>query len=208
MENPASSEVVSRFTKELSVALNARNRYARFHCDRVSLLACEIGTACGLSFDDLTMLHISATLYDIGQIAISDRILSKPERLDHDEWAEMTTHPARSQHIVCSTGLTNVAQIGTIIRHHHEYFNGAGYPDGLAGETIPLLSRILSIADSYDAMATPCVYRPPRTHCEIMAVMRFEENTKFDPSVFRKFAEIIEQDACKLRCCFEAGVTA
>jgi HD-GYP domain-containing protein (c-di-GMP phosphodiesterase class II) len=205
MKNLSSSEALSRFTGALSVAINAGNRYARFHCDRVSLLACEIGAACGLSFDDLTMLHISATLHDIGQIAISHRILCKPERLDEDEWVEMTTHPARSQHMVCSTGLTNVAQIGTIIRHHHEYFNGAGYPDGLAGETIPLLSRILSIADSYDAMATPCAYRRPRTHDEIMDVMRGEENIKFDPSVFRMFTYIIEQDACELRCGYEAG---
>jgi HD-GYP domain-containing protein (c-di-GMP phosphodiesterase class II) len=130
---------------------------------------------------------------------IPDNILLKATSFDQDEWEIMKTHSARGQRIVVATLLTNAAEIGTIIRHHHEYFNGAGYPDGLAGESIPLLSRILSIADSYDAMATLRVYRRDRNHYEIMEVLRSEENIKFDPFVFRKFTGIIEQSPCRTR---------
>jgi HD-GYP domain-containing protein (c-di-GMP phosphodiesterase class II) len=199
MKDLTSFEALSRFTKALSVALHERDPYTRFHCDRVDRLACEIGIACGLSETELTTLRISSTLHDIGKIGVPDSILLKPAALDLDELEGIKTHPARGQRIISATLLPNAAEIGTIIRHHHECFNGEGYPDGLAGESIPLLSRILSIADSYDAMATPRVYQRAKNHAEIMQVMRSEENIKFDPFVFRKFAEIIEQSACRTR---------
>ncbi len=197
MEDVASFEALSRFTKALSVALHERDPYTRLHCDRVDLLACELGIACGLSATDVIMLRIGSVLHDIGKIGISDSVLLKPARLDQAEWAEITTHSIRGQRIVCATQLPNAAEIGTIIRHHHEYLNGAGYPDGLAGESIPLLSRILSIADSYDAMATPRIYQSARNHAEIMEILRSEENIKFDPFIFRKFTEVIEQSSCR-----------
>ena len=197
MKDPTCFEALSQFTKALSVALHERDPYTRFHCERVDQLACEIGIACGLSAGEVTTLRISATLHDIGKIGIADSILLKPAGLDRDEWEEIKTHSERGQRIVCATLLPNADEIGVIIRHHHEYFNGAGYPDGLAGEDIPLLSRILSIADSYDAMATPRVYHRARSHEEIMEVLRSEENVKSDPFVFRKFAEIIERSACR-----------
>jgi len=199
MEDMTSFEALVRFIKSLSVALHERDPHTRFHCDRVGLLTCEIGIACDLSKADLTVLRISSALHDIGKIGIPDKILLKATSFDQDEWEIMKTHSARGQRIVDATLLTNSAEIGTIIRHHHEYFNGAGYPDGLAGESIPLLSRILSIADSYDAMATLRVYQRDRNHHEIMEVLRSEENIKFDPFVFRKFLEIIEQSSCRTR---------
>ncbi|MCK9381690.1 MAG: HD domain-containing protein [Sulfuritalea sp.] len=197
MEDVASFEALSGFTRALSVALHERDPYTRFHCDRVDLLACELGIACGLSATDITMLRISSVLHDIGKIGIPDSVLLKPASLDQDEWEAITTHSIRGQRIACATQLPNAEQIGTVIRHHHEYFNGAGYPDGLAGESIPLLSRILSIADSYDAMATPRIYQRARNHDEIMEILRTEENIKFDPFIFRKFAEVIERSSCR-----------
>lgn len=197
MTDVTSFEALSRFTRALSVALHERDPYTRLHCDRVDLLACELGIACGLSASDVTMLRISSALHDIGKIGIADSVLLKPARLDEDEWNAIRTHSARGQRIACATLLPDAEEIGTIIRHHHEYVNGAGYPDGLAGETIPLLCRILSIADSYDAMATPRIYQRARSHAEIMEILRAEENIKFDPFIFRKFTEVIEQSSCR-----------
>jgi HD-GYP domain-containing protein (c-di-GMP phosphodiesterase class II) len=195
MKDLTNFEELSRFTEALSVALHERDPYTRLHCDRVDFLACEIGVACGLSETELTTLRFSSALHDIGKIGIPDSVLLKPAGFDRDEWEEMKTHSDRGERIVCATPLLNAAEIGAVIRHHHECFDGTGYPDGLAGESIPLLSRILSIADSYDAMATPRVYHQAKNHDEIMQVLHAEENRKSDPFVFRKFKGIIGQSA-------------
>lgn len=198
MDDLTSFEAISRFTKALSVALHERDHYTRWHCERVDRLACELGMACALSETELTTLRVSATLHDIGKIGISDRTLLKPTALDADDWAEMKTHSARGELIVCATLLPSAPEIGLIIRHHHEHFDGSGYPDGLAGENILPLSRMLSMADSYDAMATPRVYHRARSHDEIMAVLHAEEATKFDPFIMRKFALMIQQSAFRI----------
>lgn len=127
MKDKTSFEALSRYTKALSIALHQRDAYTRLHCDRVDLIACEIGRACGLTKAEITMLRISSTLHDIGKIGISDRILLKPASLDPDEWEEMKIHSAQGQHIICATLLPDAEKIGVIVRHHHEYFNGAGY---------------------------------------------------------------------------------
>lgn len=189
---------MARYTKALSVALHERDPYTRLHCERVDLLVCETGAACGLSAAEIVTLRVAATLHDIGKIGIVDSILLKPASLDRDEFEQIKTHSARGQRIVAATMLPNSDEVAAVIRHHHEWFNGAGYPDGLAGERIPLLSRILSLADSYDAMATPRVYHGARNHADIMAVLRAEENIKSDPYVFGKFAVIIENSAYRI----------
>ena len=197
MQDLSSFEAISRFTQALSAALHERDPYTRLHCGRVDVLVCELGAACGISASDICTLRISATLHDLGKIGISDSTLFKPAALDHDEWEEMKTHSARGQRIVCATGLAGAQDIGLIIRHHHEHVDGAGYPDGLAGESIPVLSRILALADSYDAMATPRVYHRAKPHAEVMKVMRSEVSTKFDSLLFHKFSELIERSSSR-----------
>jgi len=144
------------------------------------------------------MLRVSSALHDIGKIGIPDSVLLKPVNLDPDEWVVIKTHSARGQRIVKAIVLPDAEEIGLVIRHHHEHFNGAGYPDGLTGDAIPILSRILSIADSYDAMGTPRVYHRARTHEEIMQVLSLEQGIKSDPYVFRKFCQIIETSALRV----------
>lgn len=197
MQDMTSFEATSRFTQALSAALHERDPYTRLHCGRVDVLVCEIGAACGVPTSDICTLRISATLHDLGKIGVPDKTLLKPGALDQDEWEEMKTHSARGQRIVCATGLASAHDIGFIIRHHHEHVDGAGYPDGLAGESIPVLSRILAIADSYDAMATPRVYHRAKPHAEIMKVMYSEVNTKFDSFLFHKFSELIERSSSR-----------
>ncbi|HJV51481.1 MAG TPA: HD domain-containing phosphohydrolase [Noviherbaspirillum sp.] len=188
-----------RFTKALSVALHERDPYTRFHCERVINLATEIGIACALPDHDLVLLGVSASFHDVGKIGIPDNVLLKPGKLDDDEWEIMKTHSERGERIMRATLLQDAPAVASVIRHHHEYFDGGGYPDGLAGDGIPMLSRILSMADSYDAMATVRAYHRPRTHNEIVEVMRSEVNRKFDPALFARFAAVIEKSPSRLK---------
>ncbi|HJV86473.1 MAG TPA: HD domain-containing phosphohydrolase [Noviherbaspirillum sp.] len=188
-----------RYTKALSVALHERDPYTRFHCERVINLATEVGIACKLADRELVLLGVSASFHDVGKIGIPDSVLRKPGKLDADEWEIMKTHSERGERILRATSLPDAPAVANIIRHHHEHFDGSGYPDALSGDGIPLLARILSMADSYDAMATVRAYHRPRTHEEILAAMRAEVGIKFDPSMFAHFEEVIEKSPSRTK---------
>ena len=186
-----------RYTKALSVALGHRDLYTRVHSDRVVALSEAIRVRLELSETALGILRISATFHDIGKIGVPDHILLKPGPLDRSETAAMQRHSAMGEDIVISTEMEGAREAAHIIRHHHERYDGAGYPDGLAGEDIPLCSRIIGIADSYDAMSTTRAYHPAKTHPEIMAVLLEETGGKHDPRFTDLFREIIETSAFK-----------
>ena len=187
-----------RYTKALSVALGHRDLYTRVHSDRVFALSEAIGVRIGMSEPQLGILRISATFHDIGKIGVPDHILLKPGGLDESETAIMQRHSAMGEDIVISTEIEGATEAAIIIRHHHERYDGAGYPDGLAGEDIPLSSRIIGIADSYDAMSTTRAYHPAKTHSEIMGVLREEAGGKHDPKLTEIFREIIENSRFKV----------
>jgi HD-GYP domain-containing protein (c-di-GMP phosphodiesterase class II) len=181
-----------RYTKALSVALGFRDLYTRVHSERVVLISDRLGAQMGLSDQDLGILRISATFHDIGKIGVPDRILLKPGQLDGGETEEMQKHAEIGSAIVAATELEGATEAARIIRHHHECWDGSGYPDGLAGEAIPLCSRIIGVADSYDAMATRRAYHPAKSHADIMAILERETGMKHDPNVmdfFRQFSE-------------------
>jgi HD-GYP domain-containing protein (c-di-GMP phosphodiesterase class II) len=180
------------YTKALATALCYRDRLTRIHSDRVCDVAGAVGMACGLSSTDLGMLTIAASFHDLGKIGTPDRILLKEALLDESEWAIMQRHSEIGQQIVAATGIEGSEEAASAIRHHHEHFDGQGYPDGLAGEDIPVCSRIISIADGYDAMAVTRSYRHARTHAEVMAVLHEETGGKYDPDLMRVFSRLIE----------------
>jgi len=179
----------------LFVALNERCVETYEHCDRVGHLAWMLGTACGLPTAELEQLAAAARFHDIGKIGIPDAVLHKPGRLDADERELMMTHPERGERIFAAVPCNDAAVVAAAIRHHHEWFDGAGYPDGLHGERIPLLSRIVSLADSYDAMASTRPYQQPRTHRDIMRIMREERGRKSDPRLFDLFEQLTDRQA-------------
>lgn len=181
----------------LSVALHVRDAYTRSHCDRAVRLATELGNACDVLDAELDRLRVSARFHDIGKIGVPDAVLLKPARLTNEEWAVMKAHPALGEQIFAATGLPDQEEIAATIRHHHESFDGSGYPDGLAGQKIPLLSRILLIVDGYDAMTTTRPYQRARSHAEVMAILESESGTKLDPEIFRKFAVLIEHSPAR-----------
>lgn len=180
------------YTKALTVALGYRDSLTQQHSERVGNLAEELGIRCGLSDEDIIILKIAASFHDIGKIGIPDPVLLKPGAFDEDEWSVMKTHPQIGADIMLAIELEGAKQAATVIRGHHEHFDGSGYPDGHAGETISLLSRIISIADAYDAMAMTRSYHRAKPHAEIMGIIHHETGVKFDPELIAIFNELIE----------------
>ena len=192
-------EALYKYTKALAVALGYRDNLTRLHSDRVRNISMMIGEHLGLNNEDLSALKMGSSFHDIGKIGISDTILLKPAKLDTDEWEEMKRHSEYGEKIIASSGFKGSQRAAKAIRHHHEHFAGTGYPDGLSGMDIPLCSRIMALADSYDAMAVTRSYHKARNHQEIMSVMLSERGTKFEPRLFDAFCECIEKSPMRVK---------
>lgn len=185
------------YTKALSVALGYRDLLTRLHSERVQGLSVAIGMACGLPNNQINSLRIAASFHDIGKIGIPDHILLKPGQFNEAEWEEMKRHSEIGEKIIAATELEGSPLAALVIRHHHEHYDGQGYPDKLAGKDIPVCSRIISIADSYDAMAVTRSYHHARTHPEIMAILQEENGKKHDPELMQIFCAMIETSKYK-----------
>lgn len=185
-------------SKALVAALGERDRYTQYHSKRVAKFAHLIGLACDLPSEELTALNISAYFHDIGKIGIPDRILLKPLRFTPDEMMIMKSHSEKGERIVKELGLQSGDRIALAVRHHHEHFDGGGYPDGLQGEEIPYLSRIISVADSYDAMSKSRPYHPARPVVEVLEIMQHESGTKLDAYLVSKMCVLIESGEASL----------
>jgi HD-GYP domain-containing protein (c-di-GMP phosphodiesterase class II) len=183
----------------LTIALDVRDAYTRSHCDRVVRLAAELGLACNLSEADLDRLRIAARFHDIGKVGIPDAVLRKPGRLDPDEWALMKNHSEYGERIFRAAAIRELEPITKIIRHHHEAYDGSGYPDGLRSEGIPLASRIMLVVDAYDAMSSTRPNSAPRSHAEIMQALASEAGSRLDPDIFREFSARIDASPSRAR---------
>jgi HD-GYP domain-containing protein (c-di-GMP phosphodiesterase class II) len=180
------------YSRVLARALDEKDTVTRLHCERVIELSGALGRRCRLAAGELRHLRLAAALHDIGKIGIRDAVLQKPGQFDADEWREMQTHSERGQRIVREIDVEGALEVALAVRHHHEDFGGGGYPDGLRGEAIPLIARMVAIVDSYDAMATPRPYHPKRIHGEIMGVLESERGGRFDPYLLTRFTEVID----------------
>jgi HD-GYP domain-containing protein (c-di-GMP phosphodiesterase class II) len=185
------------YTKALAVALGHRDQLTRLHSDRVSGLAREIAVVFGMSKKDLAILELAALFHDIGKIGIPDNILFKPSKHDEAEWEKMKEHATIGENIMAAIDIKESPRASKVIRHHHEYYNGLGYPDNLGGEDIPICSRIISIAASYDAMAVTRSYHKARKHLEIMSILESEAGVKHDPNLMQIFFKVIESSKFK-----------
>jgi len=184
--------ILANQLRMLKVALDVRDHYTDAHCDRVTYLATELGKLCSLSEAELKTLRMSAAMHDIGKLGVPDSILLKPGRLLPDEWEIMQSHVITGYNIVKKVDLPDIDQVALVVRHHHEAFNGSGYPDGLQGEAIPVMARIIALADSYDAMATTRPYRQAMSHARIMDIISSETGGKYDPYLQAKFVPLVE----------------
>ena len=174
-------------------AIEARDPYTKQHSVRVSNYAVAIGKAMGYSQDEIEKMDISGKLHDIGKIGIPDSILLKPGPLTDEEYGIIKKHPTIGGNIIGHFGMWTNEQ--KIIRHHHERFDGNGYPDRLKGEEIPLLSRILSVADVYDAITTDRSYRKKMTDDVALNIVMDNAGTQFDPGIVDIFTDLHKQNA-------------
>jgi diguanylate cyclase (GGDEF)-like protein/putative nucleotidyltransferase with HDIG domain len=165
--------------ESLSATVDARDAYTAGHSRRVQELALAIGRELGLSQAELDLLGHAALFHDIGKLAIPDAVLLKPAVLTDDEWSLMQRHADEGARIIDRLGFLNDAV--PAIRHHHERFDGTGYPDGLKGEEIPLGARIIHVADALDSMLTTRIYRAARPAAEAMRELRQAAGTQFCP---------------------------
>ncbi len=173
----------------LAESLEARDPYTSGHSTRVTDYAVRVAKTLGVSSPSIDTLRYASRLHDIGKLGISEATLHKTGRLSEDEWALMREHPAKGERIVESLGFLDRAQ--PIVRYHHERWNGSGYPDGIKGEEIPFLTRILSVADCYDAMTSQRPYRAAMSHDEAMAELERGKAELFDAAVVTQFAKVI-----------------
>jgi putative nucleotidyltransferase with HDIG domain len=176
-------------------AIEARDPYTEQHSNRVTRIAMALCQAMGGSQEEQDILNVAGQLHDIGKIGIRDDILLKPGRLTEDEFRIIKEHPVIGANIVERLGLWDREK--NIIKCHHERFDGKGYPDGLAGEEIPMLARILSVADVYDAVASDRAYRKKMEEQKILQIMYGGAGTQFDANVIEAFRGMYEQGHLK-----------
>ncbi len=165
----------------ITSALDARDPYTGNHSRRVSDMACFLSARLGLSEDEVQEIHIAGHLHDIGKIGIPDRILLKEGRLDEDEWQIMKRHPEIGAQIMRRS--EHFARIAAILLHHHERWDGKGYPFGAKGEEIPLGARIIAVCDSIDAMASKRSYRNALPMEVVRAEIEKNSGIMYDPRI-------------------------
>ena len=182
-------EVRAMFTEtvsSLAAAVDKRDKFSGDHSRRVQEIAMDIGRAMKVSEEDLEALEWGGLLHDIGKIGVPDSVLLKQERLTRDERAQMNSHPVLGAEIIGP--VTHLARELPIILHHHEWFNGSGYPDRLMGDEIPALARILHVADAFEAMTAQRPYRmTPLTPEQALGELRKFGGVQFDPAVVDAF---------------------
>jgi putative nucleotidyltransferase with HDIG domain len=174
----------------LGVALEARDLETAGHTGRVVTLAETLGRALGLEPRELEDLRHGAYLHDLGKPAIPDAVLLKPGKLTPDEWAVMKTHSVRGAEVAARIPGLNSGVL-EVIRHHHERWDGRGYPDGLAGEAIPLAARIFAVCDVYDALTSVRPYKAAWAPERALKEIRAHLGAQFDPAVARAFTEVM-----------------
>jgi diguanylate cyclase (GGDEF)-like protein len=165
----------------LSTALLERDRYTGEHSECVVDLARDVARAMGVSEIDVERIAAAALVHDVGKVAIPDRVLHKPAPLDDDEWLVMRDHPVIGERILRT--IPGMGAVARIVRHEHERFDGGGYPDGLAGEAIPIGSRVILACDAYHAMTSDRPYRHAMAHDDAVEELAAAAGTQFDPRV-------------------------
>ncbi len=181
--------------RSLAAAVDAKDTFTRGHSDRVAMYSVQIAERMGLSHEQRIALEMAAYLHDIGKIGVREDILLKPGQLDDAEMIQMRHHPLIGANILKPVAFPWA--ITPVVRHHHEHFDGTGYPAGLRGDEIPLLARILTVADSYEAMTADRPYRRGRSSAEAVSELKSCSGTQFDPRIVEYMIEVltVEDDA-------------
>ena len=177
-------------TDHLTDALQAREPWAGRPSDLIAEAAITVARSIGLTDPEIERIRVASLLHDLGKLAIPDEILSKPGELADPEWRVVAEHPKIGQVVLEQAGALRDA--ATIVLHHHEWFDGRGYPHGLSGDEIPVGARIVAIADAYEAMVAGRPYRPAISHAEALAELRRHAGAQFDPELVAAFTALFE----------------
>jgi HD-GYP domain-containing protein (c-di-GMP phosphodiesterase class II) len=177
--------------EKISALLDTRDHYTAVHSSEVAELALQIGTEMGMPQSELEQIDIAARVHDIGKVAIPDAILLKPDRLNESERNIMKTHPVVSAQLI--EGLEIYSGVANAVRHEHERWDGTGYPDGLRGEAIPLLSRVIAAADIYNALSSDRPYRKAFSREETVRMIGQMRGTDIDPVVADALLRVVER---------------
>jgi diguanylate cyclase (GGDEF)-like protein/putative nucleotidyltransferase with HDIG domain len=183
------AEHISSLSTALALAVDAKDSYTRSHCQTVSQLCALIATELELTPERIAQMRLAGLLHDVGKIGIPDAILTKPVALTETEYEQMKRHSILGAEIVAAAGLSTEARW---VRHHHERYDGNGYPDKLAGKNIPLQSRIILTADAFEAMTSDRPYRDAPGRDFAIAELKRHAGTQFDPRIVRAFCRALE----------------
>jgi len=181
--------ILTKTIHALIAALEAKDSYTSGHSVRVARYARLIGEAINLSENELFTLELSSLLHDIGKIGMPDSILNKTSSLEKREYKLAREHPVVGSIIVGK--IDDLREVSAIIRHHHERYDGTGYPDGLSGEAIPLLSRIISLTDAYESIISTRSYRVQRDKLFALGELQKHAGTQFDPELTALFSQLM-----------------
>jgi HD-GYP domain-containing protein (c-di-GMP phosphodiesterase class II) len=165
------------------------------HTERCSTFALSLAEQLGLDDEQTSIVRLSSLLHDVGKIAVPDQVLSKPGPLNEKEWAQMKAHPTAALHVLGQ--IRSLSEAAPAILHHHEHFDGSGYPDGLKGDSIPIASRILLVTDAFDAMTSDRPYRKAMPVEHAIEELKRNSGTQFDPDVVEAFLKILSTEAGK-----------
>ena len=171
----------------IAAAIEAKDEYTKGHSNRVRLISIDIGKLMGLDNKHLQILEYGAMMHDVGKIGVKDAILNKNKSLTEEEFDSIMSHPTVGSNIV--KNISFFEPMIDCIRYHHESYGGDGYPEGLKGDQIPLLARIVAVADTYDAITTTRPYRKEKSYIEAVEVLVNGKGTQFDPEVVDVFVE-------------------
>ncbi len=179
----------------LANAVEARDAYTGKHAERVAAYGLRIAHAAGVEVDP--QAEFGFLLHDVGKVAVPDAILFKPGPLTKEEQALMVKHPEIGSEILRHIDFLDEAKI--VVRHHHERWDGTGYPDGLAGEGIPVQARVFAVADTLDALTTDRPYRPASSWSDARTVIRKESGTQFDPAIVAAYETVPDEAFARIR---------
>jgi putative nucleotidyltransferase with HDIG domain len=175
----------------LAYAIDAKDHYTQGHSQKVSAYAALLAEAIGMSEVEVEEIRLGAVLHDVGKVGIPEQILNKSGPLNPEEWENMKSHVTYGARLL--EPLEPLARIRQMVLHHHEFFDGSGYPNALAGQNIPLGARILTIADSYDTITSDRSYKKGRTAEEALSELERCANSQFDPELIAAFVRAMRQ---------------
>ena len=195
-KNKQLRDVTIRSIMTISNTMDAKDDYTQGHSERVAEYSAIIAQRMGIPKEQIENIHSVALLHDIGKIGVPDSVLNKTGRLTDDEFSKMKQHTTMGSQILEDIG-NILPEISIGATYHHERYDGTGYPQGLKGEEIPFIARLIAVADAYDAMTSDRCYRNRMTHEQVMNELIMGEGKQFDPKIVRTLIQILEEKSAK-----------